>query len=310
VASIEAYTFKRILASMPVLLLVSIVVFGLLFMLPGDPLLALIEETAISPQRMEELREAMGLNDPIYVQYFRFLRNAIKGDLGRSIRSSQPVAGILMAQIGSTLELAFAALAISVTLGIPLGIVAAINRGSWTDSMVMIFSLLGLSMPNFWLGFLLIILFAYNLEWLPSVGAGTIGQLIMPALVLGLSGMGTIARLTRSAMLDTLGQDYIRTARAKGLSERVVLSKHALRNAFLPIMTLIGINTASLLSGAVVVETVFSRPGIGRIAVGAIDNRDFPVVQGTVLMAAIFYVVANLLVDLAYGLVDPRVRYD
>lgn len=292
------------------LLLVSIVVFGMLFMLPGDPLLAIMEDVAISPQRMEELREAMGLNDPIYVQYFRFLRNAIRGDLGRSIRSSQPVAAVLMGQIGSTLELTFAALTISITLGIPFGVVAAINRARWTDSMVMVFSLLGLSMPNFWMGFLLIILFSYNLEWLPSVGAGSMRQLIMPALVLGLGGMGTLARFTRSAVLDTLGQDYIRTARAKGLSERMVLSKHALRNAFLPVMTVIGINMASLLSGAVVVETVFSRPGIGRIAVSAINNRDFPVVQGTVLLAATFYVVANLVVDLSYGLVDPRVRYD
>jgi peptide/nickel transport system permease protein len=307
---IRAYAFKRILASVPVLLLVSIAVFGMVFMLPGDPLLALMEEVSLSPQRMEELREAMGLNDPIYVQYFRFFRNALKGDLGRSTRSSQPVAAMLLGQIGSTLELAFAAVTISITLGIPFGVVAAIHRGRWTDSLVMVLSLLALSMPNFWLGFLLIILFSYNLEWLPSVGAGSMRQLILPALVLGLSGMGTLARLTRSAMLDTLNQDYIRTARAKGLAERIILSKHALRNAFLPIMTLIGINLASVLSGAVVVETVFSRPGIGRIAVSAIDNRDFPVVQGTVLLAAVFYVVANLLIDLAYGLVDPRVRYD
>ncbi|HEV8354850.1 MAG TPA: nickel ABC transporter permease [bacterium] len=307
---IRAYAFKRILASVPVLLLVSIVVFGMVFMLPGDPLLALMEEVSLSPQRMDELREAMGLNDPIYVQYLRFFRNAIRGDLGRSTRSSQPVATILMAQIGSTLELAFAAVAISITLGIPFGVVAAIYRSRWTDSLVMVLSLLALSMPNFWLGFLLIILFSYNLEWLPSVGAGSVRQLILPALVLGLSGMGTLARITRSAMLDTLSQDYIRTARAKGLAEWVVLSKHALRNAFLPIMTLIGINMASVLSGAVVVETVFSRPGIGRVAISAIDNRDFPVVQGTVLLAAVFYVVVNLLVDLAYGLVDPRIRYD
>jgi ABC-type dipeptide/oligopeptide/nickel transport system permease component len=307
---IGAYVLKRILASIPVLLLVSIVVFGMVFMLPGDPLLAFMEEVAISPQRMEQLREAMGLNDPVYVQYFRFLRNAIRGDLGRSNTSSQPVATILLEQIGSTLELTFAALTISIMLGIPFGIMAAINRNRWMDSTVMFFSLLGLSMPNFWIGFLLIILFSYNLEWLPSVGAGTMKQLMMPALVLGLSGMGTLARLTRSAMLDTLSQDYIRTARAKGLSDRVVLSKHALRNAVLPIMTVIGINMASLLSGAVVVETVFSRPGIGRIAVSAINNRDFPVVQGMVLLSAAFYVVANLVVDLAYGLVDPRVRYD
>jgi ABC-type dipeptide/oligopeptide/nickel transport system permease component len=293
-----------------VLLLVSIAVFSLLFLLPGDPLLALMEDVSMSPQRMEELREAMGLNDPIYVQYFRYFRNAIRGDLGRSTRSSQPVASVLMAQVGSTLELALAALTISIALGIPSGVLAAINRSRWTDSMVMVLSLLALSMPNFWLGFLLIILFSYNLDWLPSVGAGSVNQLIMPALVLGLGGMGMLARLTRSAVLDTLGQDYIRTARAKGLSRRVVLSNHALRNAFLPILTVIGINVASLLSGAVVVETVFSRPGIGRIAVNAINNRDFPVVQGTVLLAAIFYVLANLAVDLSYGLVDPRIRYD
>jgi peptide/nickel transport system permease protein len=306
----RTYVFRRVLGTIPVLFAVSVLVFSMLHLVPGDPVLAMFDETAVDAETLEQLRESLGLNDPLYVQYFRYLKRVLVGDLGRSIGNNMLVSKIIAQQVGSTIELAIAGLLISTTLGILFGVVSAVRRATWADTGIMFLSLVGLSMPSFWMGLLFIIVFSYNLGWMPSIGAGTLGQLIMPAIVLGLHGLGTTARLTRSSVLEILQQDYVRTARAKGLSGRVVLYKHALRNALLPVMTVIGMNVGGLLGGAVVVETVFTRPGIGRIAVDAISAHNFPVVQGVVLLSALMHVVANLMVDFSYGFVDPRVRFD
>jgi peptide/nickel transport system permease protein len=308
--TMSTYILRRILVTVPVLLAVSVLVFSMMHFLPGDPVALMFENTSVSAEDVAQMRKAMGLDDPLAVQYLRYVGRAMTGDLGDSLRSKAPVARIISGQIGATFQLAVAGLLISVSLGIILGVVAAVKRGTWADAGIMFLSLVGLSMPAFWMGLLFIIIFSYGLGWLPALGSGSLTQLIMPAAVLGLRGMGTIARLTRSSVLEVLRQDYIRTARAKGLSGRVVLYKHALRNALLPVMTVIGMTVGSLLGGAVVVETVFTRSGIGRIAVDAINGHDYPLVQGTVLLSAIIYVVANLVVDLSYHWIDPRVRFD
>jgi ABC-type dipeptide/oligopeptide/nickel transport system permease component len=300
------------MALVPVLMLVSVLVFSMLYLLPGDPLIALVGEEGahLSAEDAAVLRKSLGLDQPVAVQYLRYARGILRGDLGRSIRSSKPVVRVISEQVKATLELSVVSLVISLCLGVVLGVTAACRRATRGDTTVMLVSLFGLSMPSFWLGLMMIIVFSYGLDWLPSMGGGTLKQLVMPASVLGLGGMGTLARLTRSAMLDTLNQEYIRTARSKGLTERVVVYKHALRNALLPVMTVVGMTLGHILGGSVVVETVFSRPGIGRIVVAAINDRDFPIVQGVVLMSAMMYVLTNLLVDLLYGVVDPRIRFD
>ena len=307
-----AYTARRVLALVPVLILVSVMVFSMLYLLPGDPLVALVGEEGaqLSAEDAAVLRKSLGLDQPMVVQYMRFAGGILRGDLGQSIRSGKPVVRVISEQVTSTLELSSASLVISLSLGIVLGVNAACRRATWGDTSVMLVSLFGLSLPSFWLGLMMIIVFSYGLGWLPSMGGGTLKQLVMPAMVLGLGGMGTLARLTRSAMLDTLNQDYVRTARSKGLVERMVVYKHALRNALLPVVTVIGISLGHILGGSVVVETVFSRPGIGRIVVAAINDRDFPIVQGVVLMSAAMYVLTNLVVDLFYAVIDPRIRFD
>jgi len=309
---LAAYTARRVLALVPVLILVSVMVFSMLYLLPGDPLVALVGEEGaqLSAEDAAVLRKSLGLDQPMVVQYMRFAGGILRGDLGQSIRSGKPVVRVISEQVTSTLELSSASLVISLSLGIVLGVNAACRRATWGDTSVMLVSLFGLSLPSFWLGLMMIIVFSYGLGWLPSMGGGTLKQLVMPAMVLGLGGMGTLARLTRSAMLDTLNQDYVRTARSKGLVERMVVYKHALRNALLPVVTVIGITLGHILGGSVVVETVFSRPGIGRIVVAAINDRDFPIVQGVVLMSAAMYVLTNLVVDLFYAVIDPRIRFD
>jgi ABC-type dipeptide/oligopeptide/nickel transport system permease component len=298
------------MSTIPVLLAISVLVFGMIHLLPGDPVALMMEESGLSKEDLEQIRQALGLNDPLPVQYLRYLGKLLRGDLGRSIRSDIPVARTILSQIRYTIELAASGLTISVTLGVLAGVAAAVRRKTWVDAVTMFVSLLGLSMPSFWMGLLFIIVFSFGLGWLPSVGAGSFKQLIMPAIVLGIHGMGSIARLTRSSVLEVLRLDYVRTARAKGLSERVVLYKHALRNALLPVITVIGVTVGSLLSGAVVVETVFTRPGLGRISVDAISGRDFPIVQASVLLSSLMYVGANLFVDISCVFVDPRIRFD
>jgi peptide/nickel transport system permease protein len=302
------YVTTRILACVPVLVGVTLAVFSLLFLIPGDPVKMMLAEFATTPEQIERMRAQLRLDDPLPVQYGRFVRHAITGDLGTSIRSRRPVAQEIRENLGSTAILAAASMAVALVMGVSLGLVASLVRNSWLDVLAMLVALLGVSMPSFWLGLLLILGFSLHLGWFPATGGGDLPHLVMPALTLGLIASAIIARLTRSSMLEVLGQDYVRTARAKGLAGWVVVARHGLANALIPIITIFGLQFGNLLAGTVIVETVFARPGIGRLLVGGILNKDFPLVQGTILFVAAAYVLVNLLVDLAYAVVDPRIR--
>jgi peptide/nickel transport system permease protein len=300
------------LAAIPVIIGVSIVTFMILHLLPGDPVLTMLggPESNASPQQVAQLREELGLNDSILVQYGRFVGNILQGNLGRSIRSNRPVMQEIAFQAPATIQLALAALGLAIVLGITFGVIAAFYQRTWIDRTCMLFSLIAVSMPSFWLGLMLIFTFAIRLAWLPVVGQGGLERLIMPAFTLGTRAMAVIALLTRTNMREVLGQEYITTARSKGLSERIILSRHALKNSLIPVVTVVGLQFGGLLGGAVVVENVFARQGMGRLVVEAIGNRDFPVVQGIVLITAATYVVVNIIVDLSYAILDPRIRYE
>lgn len=300
---------SRLLSAIPVLLVVSIMVFSILYLLPGDPVELMLADVGADKARMEVLRDQLGLNDPVYVQYGRFLWKAVQGDFGRSIRSNRPVTETIASQLPATLQLAAAAMGFAILVGVTLGTIAAIKHNSWIDNAVMALAVIGVSMPIFWLGLLMIFFFSLHLGWLPATGQGGFQRLIMPALALGLATIGTIARLTRSSVLEVLRQEYITTARAKGLRESVIIFKHALRNGLIPVVTVVGLQFGSLLGGAVIIETVFARQGVGHLLVDAIMFKDFPLVQGTVFMAALAYTAMNLLVDFTYALIDPRIRY-
>lgn len=320
----------------PVLFGISLLVFLFLHLIPGDPAVVLLGERA-GPEQIEALREKLGLNQPLYTQYFLFLRDLAQGNLGSSIFNLLPVRDQLGGRWPATFELALAAMLVAVAVGIPLGILAAVRKNSLVDNSSTIFSLVGVSMPVFWLGLILIYLFAVNLQWLPPSGrigidAGNdfktisgffildsilqgrsfgevISHLILPALTLGTIPLAILTRITRSAMLEVLSQDYVRTARAKGLNERVVIWRHALKNALLPVVTIIGLQFGTLLGGAILTETIFSWPGIGSWIYEGILNRDYPVVQGGVIFVALVFVLVNLVVDLSYALLDPRIQY-
>ncbi len=331
-----AYTARRLLGLIPVLLGISLLVFLFLHLIPGDPAVVLLGERA-TPEQVATLREKMGLNQPLYTQYFLFMRNLLHGDLGNSVFNLLPIREQLASRWPATFELALSSILIAVLVGIPLGILAAVRKNSVVDNFSTIFSLVGVSMPVFWLGLLLIYLFAVNLQWLPpsgriSVEAGAnfktitgfylldsiiqgrslaevAAHLILPALTLGTIPLAILTRITRGAMLEVLSQDYVRTARAKGLGERVVIWRHALKNALLPVVTIIGLQFGTLLGGAILTETIFSWPGIGSWIYEGILNRDYPVVQGGVIFVALVFVVVNLVVDLSYALLDPRIQY-
>ncbi|UCH27208.1 MAG: ABC transporter permease [Trueperaceae bacterium] len=306
------YTVRRITELIPVLIIVSVIVFSVMHLLPGDPtelMLAGAEGGAVSAERLEELREVMGLNDPLYQQFGNFFVGAVQGDLGTSIRFRSPVTEIVLDRFPYTLRLSLAGLAVAMLIGVPLGTLAAIKRNTWLDSFSMALSLIGVSMPIFWLGLLLILVFAINLRWLPTTGAGGVKALIMPAFTLGFVSAALVSRLIRSSLLEVLQEDYVRTARSKGLTGRAVLVHHAFKNALIPVVTIIGLQFGHMLAGAVVTETVFSRPGLGRLVVNAILWKDFPLVQGTVLFLAIMYVLVNLIVDISYAWLDPRIHY-
>jgi peptide/nickel transport system permease protein len=305
-----SYIRGRLLAAIPVILGVSILTFSILHLLPGDPVLVMLGETGGTPGRVAELRERLGLNDSILVQYGRFLGNVLRGDLGRSVRSNRPVLDEIGQQALSTLQLTFTGLGLAILLGVSLGVLAARHQSSWLDKLCLVLSLVGASMPSFWLGMLLIFLFSLNLGWLPATGQGGLERLVLPALTLAVQAMAVIALLTRSNMREVLNQEYITTGRAKGLSDQTLLLRHALKNALIPVVTIVGLQFGALLGGAVVIENVFARQGMGRLAVEAILNRDFPVVQGVVLVAATIYVLINLLVDISYAVLDPRIRYE
>lgn len=303
------YIGVRILTAIPVLFGVATIVFFMMRVLPGDPAQLMLYETGASGEEVEQLREQLGLNDPLYVQYWTYLGNVVQGDFGQSFYTKQYVTTMLANQFRSTLELTIAAMFISTTLGVLLGVISAIKQHTWVDSFSMVFALAGVSLPSFWLGLMLIFLFSLRLGWLPTVGSGSLKHLILPAITLGIGGSAIIARLVRSSMLEVLRQEYVVTARAKGLSAYAVTIRHALRNALIPTVTILGLQFGYLLGGTVVVETVFSRQGIGRLAVVAIKGKDFDVIQGWALFIAAIYIVVNLVVDISYAWLDPRIRY-
>jgi peptide/nickel transport system permease protein len=302
------YLARRLLAVVPVLFGVTLAVFSMLFLVPGDPVKMMLAEFVTTPDQIAQMRSQLHLDEPILQQYGRFVGGALRGDLGTSIRSRRPVAAEIADNVGSTAQLALASMAIAVGVGIPLGLIAALGRNSWLDVASMAVALLGVSMPSFWLGLLLIFAFSLHLAWFPATGSGDLLHLILPSVTLGAIASAIIARLTRSTMLEMLGQDFVRTARAKGLAWWGVVVRHALKNALIPVVTIFGLQFGNLLAGAVIVETVFSRPGLGRLIVGGILAKDFPVVQGTVLFVATAYVLINVLVDVAYAVLDPRIR--
>lgn len=306
------YIIRRFIMIAPILLGVATIVFILMFIVPGDPARLLMGQHG-DEDTIRTIRHEMGLDKPVYVQYVRFIGRLLKGDLGMSYRQKRPVATIIRERFPATVKLAVASMALAILVGIATGIVAAVFRNTVLDWMVMIFSLTGISMPVFWLGMMLILLFASGLGWFPVGGYGQHGDLrhlFLPALSLAAVSTGYITRMMRSSMLEVTGKDYIRTARAKGLSETAVILRHALRNAFIPVITIIGIDFASLLGGAVATETVFAWPGLGRATVDAIRVRDLPVVEGCVIFLAFIFVIANLLVDLSYAWLDPRIRLE
>ena len=306
----SSYVRTRLTLAIPVLLGVSVAVFAMLRLLPGDPAQIMLAESGASAERVAALRQQLGLDDPLPVQYWRFLTGALRGDLGRSIQSNRPVAQEIAGQLPSTIELTLAAMAIAIGIGIPLGLLAATHHNGALDYGAMALALGGVSMPSFWLGVLLILFFSLRLGWLPATGQGGLERLVLPAFTLGFGAAAIIARLVRSSLLEVLRHEYVTTARAKGLGPRVVLLRHALKNALVPVVTIVGLQFGALLAGTVVIETVFSRPGIGRMVVNAILVKDFPVAQGAILIIATTYVLANLLVDLAYAWLDPRVHYE
>ena len=285
---------------------VSLVVFGLVH-LSGDPVLLMVSSDAPADV-IATTRHELGFDRPLHAQFIDYVARAARGDLGVSLRSSLPVAALIRERLPATVELTVAALLIAVAIAIPAGIVSAVKRGSALDRLAMVGAVAGQAVPIFWLALLLIAFFGVYLRWLPVFGRGSLAHLVLPAVSLSTVILGRLARLVRSSMLEVLGQDYVRTARAKGVSEVRVLAGHALKNAAIPIVTLLGLQFAQLLGGAVVTETIFAWPGIGRLVVEAIFNRDFPVVQGVVLVVSLIFVAVNLLVDLAYAALDPRIR--
>ncbi len=303
------YTLRRLLVALPSVLGVLIIVFLMVRLAPGDPALLLAGEFA-DAETVERIRERFGLNESMPVQFQHFITGVFQGDLGRSTRTNRLVTQDLADYFPNTILLALAAIVFALLVGIGLGIASALKPNTWVDALAMILALIGVSMPTFWFGLLAILYFSVELRWFPVAGMGSLAHLVLPAITLGVSSTGIIARMTRSAMLEVLGQDYVRTARAKGAPGRAVVLKHALRNAMIPVITVGGLEFGSLLAGAVITETVFTWPGIGRLLVQSILARDYPVVQGAVLMIAISFIIVNLLVDLVYGFVDPRIRYD
>lgn len=305
----RTYLIKRFFFIIPVIMGASILVFLLLQLSPGDPALLLAGERATA-ERIDRIREEWGLNHPPYIQFFYFLGRLAQGDLGMSITQRRPVTDLLRMALPITIELGIAAFFISLIIGVPTGIISAARHGTIADQVALFFALIGVSLPQFWFGILLMYFFAVRNQWLPTSGYGTLSHLILPAIALGSAGAALISRVTRSSMLEVLRQDYIRTARAKGLVEKSVIYKHALRNAMLPVVTILGLSLGWMLAGSVVLEMVFARPGMGRLLVRGILMRDYPVVQGMLLFLSFCVVFANLVADIFYAFLDPKIRYD
>lgn len=302
------YVLAKLILTIPLLLGVTFALFVIGQITPGDPVLIMLGERAL-PEEAAQLRASLGLDQPWYVQYFQFVGNLLRGDLGISYRSKLPVAQEVISRLPATVELASAALVFAVIIGLSMGIISAVKRNTIFDRLAILLAMLGASMPVFWSGLLLIVLFAVNLGWLPASGRGTPAHLIMPAIALGAGGAALIARITRSSMLESLSQDYVRTARAKGLGEQIVILRHALKNALIPVVTVVGLQIGGLLGGAVLTETVFSWPGIGLLTVQAIGQRDFPVLRASVLLVATIFTLINLALDILFVQLDPRIKY-
>jgi peptide/nickel transport system permease protein len=331
------YTFRRLLSFIPVLLGVTIIVFSFIHLIPGDPAAAMLRENA-PPEVAQRIREQLGLDKPLYEQYMIYMDRTLHLNLGESLVTHIPVASELANRFPATAELAISAMLVAILVGIPLGIVSSVRRNSWIDTLSMLLALVGVSMPIFWLGLMVSMLFGVTLHWLPFQSrtgidvtidrvtgflvidtllsgnlqnlTDVLKHLVLPAVVLATVPMSILARMTRASMLESLNQDYIRTAHAKGLRERVVVVRHALKNAMLPVVTIIGLQVGFLLSGAILTESIFSWPGIGRWLYDEIQLRDYPVIQGTILFIAVIFVLVNLIVDLSYAYLDPRIRYD
>ena len=303
------YLVRRLLLTIPVLLGVATLVFALIHLIPGDPAQAMLGETA-AEEDVEALRRRLGLDRPLVEQYGVFLAGLARGDLGTSLRTDEPVAQAILARLPATLELAAAAMLVAIGVAIPLGIIAAVGRGTFVDHLATGLALTGMSVPNFWLGPLLAILFAVELGWLPVSGRGTPAHLVLPAISLGAALAAILARMTRASLLEELREPYVQAARARGASRPRAVLRHAFRNSLIPVVTLIGLQFGAVLTGAVITETIFAWPGIGRLLIQSIGFRDYPIVQGCILFIAATYVGMNLLTDLVYGVLDPRIRYD
>lgn len=303
------YILRRLAQVVPVLFGISVFTALMIHLVPGDPVLVFAGNKPVSDERYQQLRHQYGLDKPIWEQYTTYLVNLLHGNLGTGIANQRPVSDTIAEAFWPTVQLTLAGLAVALLIGVSLGILAALFHNTWFDTGAMALALLGVSMPAFYLGLLLLFAFSFRFHLFPATGLGDWKHLVLPALTVGFASSAYIARLVRSSMLETLHQDYVVTARAKGLRERAVVLRHALKNALIPVVTYLGLQFAGLLTGAVVTETVFSRPGLGRVAVTAISNRDFPVIQGTVLFFAATYVLVSLVVDLSYAVIDPRIRY-
>lgn len=303
-----AYLIKRLLLAIPVLLVTSLLVFLVLHLSPGDPVDVIAGPLA--PQAVRDrIRTQLGLDKPLPIQFIIYMSNVARGDLGDSILNHRPVREMIAAKLPITAELGLAAFALTYLLAIPLGVIAALNRNSFSDWFTMILALIGVSMPGFWLALILIYTFAVYLRWLPPTGYAGLKYLILPALALGLPRVGQVARITRSSMLEVVGQDYMRTARAKGLAEWVVVVRHALRNALIPVISLVGLDLGYIIGGAVVIESIFARTGVGDMMVRAIYSRDFPVLQGCMFVLTVAIILGNIIADICYVIIDPRIRH-
>jgi ABC-type dipeptide/oligopeptide/nickel transport system permease component len=303
------FLLRRALLTIPVLFGVATLVFSLIHLVPGDPVQAMLGESA-SVQDIDQLRGRLGLDQPLYLQYLKFMKHAAVGDLGTSLRTNQPVSTVIAERMPATLELAAAAMVVALMIAIPLGVLAAVRAGTPIDHAATTLALVGISMPNFWLGPLLAIVFSVSLGWLPVSGRGTAANLVLPAITLGAPLAAILARMTRASVLEELREHYVLAARARGVSWSGAIIRHAFRNSLIPIVTVLGLQLGSVLTGAVITETIFAWPGVGRLLVQSISARDYPAVQGCVLLIALTYVSTNLLVDVAYGFLDPRIRYE
>ena len=304
------YIVRRLLITVPLVLGVGTLVFSLLHLVPGDPVMAMFADSGgASAEQIEQVRHVLGLDRPLHIQYLDWMGKVLRGDLGQSIMTGHDVTELILSNMPSTIQLTVAGMSLAIVLGVTLGIIAALKRGTWIDNLTMLVAVSGVAAPSFWLGMVLLYVFGVQLRWFPITQGTDLRRLVLPGIALGFEASAVIARLVRSSMLETMGQDYIRTAYAKGLATRAVIIRHALRNSLIPVITIVGMQFGWLLSGAVIIEFVFARRGLGQLVVEALRARDFPLAQGCILFIAVIYVLVNLAVDVLYGVIDPRISH-